>query len=144
MISLEIWIEAEHKHVLDLFHPKRYLSQNSLLFGMDSSAGDVFFLVDSSILGRKSPLLLILETLFFLMQLSPRLSLLAVATFLQLFMELLDLRIFLALLISFLQPERYYCVFVIYNAKYSIHFFKLMCFNNVEKAEGFLYQKGDR
>ena len=53
MISLEIWIEAEHKHVLDLFLPKRYLSQNSLLVGMDSSAGDVFFLV--SLNGRHQP-----------------------------------------------------------------------------------------
>ncbi len=43
---------------------KRYLPQNSVLFSMDSSAGDIFFLVGHLILGRKIPLLLILEVLF--------------------------------------------------------------------------------
>ena len=46
--------------------PKRYFPQNSVLFSMDSSAGNVFFLVDFPVFGRNIPLLLILETLFFL------------------------------------------------------------------------------
>lgn len=46
--------------------PKRELPQNSVLFGIDSSAGVLFFLVGCLILGRKNPLPLISEALFFL------------------------------------------------------------------------------
>ena len=36
--------------------PKRYLPQNSVLFSMDSSAGDVFFLLLILFFGRKKPI----------------------------------------------------------------------------------------
>ena len=36
--------------------PKKHLPQNSVLFGMDSSAGDVFFLLLILFFGRKKPL----------------------------------------------------------------------------------------
>ncbi len=51
--------------------PKRHLPQNSVPFGMDSSAGDVFSLVVLPILGRKSPLLPISEVFFSLCGLLP-------------------------------------------------------------------------
>ena len=54
-----------------LISPKRHLPQNSVPFGMDSSAGDVFSLVVLPILGRKSPLLPISEVLFSLCGLLP-------------------------------------------------------------------------
>ena len=54
--------------VMTLFRPvspKKYLPQNSVLFSMDSSAGDDFFIAHS-VFGRQNPLLLISEALFFL------------------------------------------------------------------------------
>lgn len=44
------------------FPSKRYLPQNSVLFSMDPSAGDIFF-VNPPVSGLKNPLLLISEAL---------------------------------------------------------------------------------
>ena len=44
--------------------PKKYLPQNSVLFSMDSSAGDVFLLLPFLFFGRKNPLSPIFEALF--------------------------------------------------------------------------------
>jgi hypothetical protein len=44
---------------MTFFYPipqKKHLPQNSVLFGMDSSAGDVFFLLLILFFGRKKPL----------------------------------------------------------------------------------------
>ncbi len=46
--------------------PQKYLPQNSVLFSMDSSVGDVFFPAFRSVFGRKNPLSPIFEALFFL------------------------------------------------------------------------------
>lgn len=46
--------------------PKKHLPQNSVLFIMDSSAGDVFFLTTFPVFWRKTPLPPIFEVLFFL------------------------------------------------------------------------------
>lgn len=51
--------------------PKRYLPQNSVLFSMDSSARDIFFLLATLFLGAKSLAANFGSTLF-LMQLSLR------------------------------------------------------------------------
>lgn len=54
--------------------PKRYLPKNSVLFNMDSSAGDIFSLLVTLFQGAKSPCCQF-RKYSFPMQLSPRFSL---------------------------------------------------------------------